>query len=84
MTAIKFAPYISVIQEQHDTKTEVDNSYGHFGVFENSGRHDYISIGVSTVGKGLKAALEYNYIQLKWDDVSAKQNTFGILLGAEW
>lgn len=82
--AFKWSPYLSIIHEQHNAKTEVDNSYGHFGAYENSGRHEVLSVGASTVGKGLKMALEYNFIQLNWDDVNANQNTVGFLIGGEW
>lgn len=77
-------PYVSYINEQHKTTTQVNNSHGRFGDYKNTGRHEYLTVGLSTAKTGFKAALEYNMINILWDDVKGYQNTVGLLLGFEW
>ncbi len=80
-----FTPYVSYVHEQHKVKTEVDNSHGHFGPYENEGQHDYATIGLSTKYDGILAAIEYNFIFLDWKDAEYKKhNTIGLLFGIQW
>ncbi|WP_374029114.1 hypothetical protein [Bdellovibrio bacteriovorus] len=80
-----FVPYLSYIYESHDVSTKVTNSHGSFGPYDDKGVHQYYSLGVTTHGKGLRFAVEYNYINIKWDNSDNKsQNTLGLKVGFAW
>lgn len=81
----KFVPYVSYVHEDHKTKTEVENSFGNFGDYENKGKHNYATVGISTDLGGLKLAAEYNFVMLDWQNAEYKKhNTLGVLAGVQW
>lgn len=81
----KVAPYLSYIRENHKVKTTVTNSGTTFGPYDDSGAHDYFSVGMTTVGQGFELALEYSMININWDRASkAYQNSFGAKIGFAW
>lgn len=80
-----WAPYVSYVYDEYKARTEVQNSSGSFGPYEDTGKHHNYSVGLSTRGPGLNAALEYNYLVMRWNDGGeAYQDSVGVLLGVEW
>lgn len=80
----EWAPYASFVYDQHKTKTEVNNNSGKFN-YDDKGTHQNISIGVSTRGQALAAALEFNHVMLDWDGAKkTSQDGIGIQLGYQW
>jgi hypothetical protein len=78
-------PYVSYIHETHDVKTTVTNSGITFGPYDDHGVHDYFSLGLTTSGKGFKAAIEYSMININWDRADkAYQNAVGGKIGIAW
>tara|TARA_B100000749_G_scaffold28537_1_gene20103 strand:+ start:102865 stop:103572 length:708 start_codon:yes stop_codon:yes gene_type:complete len=77
--------YISGIQNTHTTETEVINSHGTFGPYEDEGIHTTVSLGVSTYGPGFLLGLEYNAINIEWNEsLEDTQETLGLRLGFGW
>jgi hypothetical protein len=78
-------PYISYLHEVHDVKTTITNNATAFGPYSDHGVHDYFSVGLTTSGKGFKAAIEYSMININWDRADkAYQNAFGGKIGVAW
>ena len=81
----RVVPYISYIHETHDVSTKVNNNHGDFGPYSDKGTHAYTTVGVSSHGKGLVYAVEYNFITIDWDRSKRDyQNAVGIKLGFAW
>lgn len=80
----EWAPYASYIYDQHKTKTEVNNNAGKWD-YDDKGTHQNFSVGVSTRGQKLVAALEFNHLLLDWDGATkTSQNGVGLQLGYQW
>lgn len=80
-----WVPYLSYIYDEYKARTDVQNSSGNFGTYEDSGRHHNYALGISTRGAGFSFAVEYNHLVMKWDTADhAYQNSVGVLIGAEW
>jgi hypothetical protein len=77
--------YVSYIKNEHSGSTDVVNTNGSFGPYEDEGVHQHYGIGVSTYGPGILLGVEYNFIQLDWDGVSRKnQETVAARIGYSW
>ncbi|WP_291516392.1 hypothetical protein [Bdellovibrio sp. ArHS] len=80
-----FVPYVSYIYETHDVSTEVTNSLGAFGPYDDKGTHQYVSVGLSSYRRGLMGAIEYSLIDINWDRAkNEKQNSVAAKLGFAW
>jgi hypothetical protein len=78
------SPYVSYIYEEHKADTDVTNAALAYS-YNDSGRHNNYSFGLTTMGKGLNFAVEYNYIEIDWETAAkAYQNDVGVRLGVEW
>lgn len=79
-------PYISYIHESHEVKTDVTNSHGSFGPYDDKGTHQYYSIGVASHGRGLTYGIEYNRINIDWEraESTKPQDALGLKLGFAW
>lgn len=78
-------PYFSYIYEAHKVKTNITSTNGTFGPYDDEGNHNYYSVGLSTHQKGLRAAIEYSHINIKWDRSNQEsQDAFGLKIGFAW
>ncbi|WP_374074759.1 hypothetical protein [Bdellovibrio bacteriovorus] len=82
----KIVPYISYIYESHEVKTDVTNTHGAFGPYNDKGIHQYYGIGLASHGKGLVYGIEYNRINIDWDRAinHEPQDALGIKFGFAW
>lgn len=81
----KFVPYFSYLREAHKVSTKVSNNHGSFGDYQDKGKHQYYSIGLASHGKGFVWALEYSYINIKWDRSDREsQSAYAAKLGYAW
>lgn len=80
-----FTPYLSYIYEKNETKTNVRNTYGTFGPFEDKGIHQYLAIGIAKTSLGFSVALELNLIDALWNKVDRQsQLAGGARIGYHW
>lgn len=78
-------PYVSYIQENNEISTSVTNGGGNFGPYVDKGSHRNFSVGLSSHGRGILYAIEYNMINITWERAEdAYQNAAGLKLGFAW
>lgn len=87
----KTVVYVSYIQDSHDVETNVTNSNGNFGPYEDKGVHKAVGIGLSAVFNHFRLGLEYNLVTSDWstenndfNDLSESQDGLGVQLGFTW
>ena len=81
----KAVPYISVLRQWHDVSTNVTNSNGSFGPFDDKGVHDSLAIGATSRERGFLWSIEYNFITMKWDrPAQGYHEVLGFRLGYAW
>ena len=77
--------YVSYIHEKHKIDTTVVNGSGSFGPYNDEGIHKTYSFGLSSHRPGLLAGIEYNYVDMAWNDSTTDtQESLGLRLGFEW
>lgn len=78
-------PYVSYIYEHHDAASDVKNTGGTFGPYEDSGYHQYATFGITSSGPGLSFGVEVSSIMMAWSGgTTAQQTSTGLRLGWAW
>lgn len=78
-------PYVSYIYEHHDASSDVKNTGGTYGPYEDSGYHQYATFGVTSSGTGFSYGVEISSISMVWNgSTTAQQTATGIRLGWAW
>lgn len=82
----KIVPYVSYIYESHEVKTDVTNTHGSFGPYNDKGIHQYYSIGLSSHGRGLVYGIEYSRLNIDWERAPTMeaQDALGLKIGFAW
>lgn len=80
-----FTPYLSYIYEKNETKTDVRNTYGTFGPYEDKGIHQYVAIGIAKTSPGFSIALELNLVDAFWNKTDRQSQLAGAArIGYHW
>lgn len=80
----KAIPYISILQNEYNTRTDVHNTHGDFGPYKENGKHLIGSIGVVSYGKGFYSGIEYSVTDMSWNQAKDTHQNLGLLLGYAW
>jgi hypothetical protein len=77
-------PYMSLIYEDHQTATLVQNPGGSFS-YTDHGVHRNASLGLAKTSLGFSAAVEISYVEASWDrGTLTSQTSAGFSFGYRW
>ncbi|MEC9282348.1 MAG: hypothetical protein VX642_06525 [Bdellovibrionota bacterium] len=77
--------YVSYLEETHSVETNISNSNGSFGPYDDSGKHKIYSVGMSTYSSHFLIGIEYSYANIEWDtNISDVHEAVGLRVGFAW